>query len=658
MRSSSPQRGAVMTRKAREIETLLLTMFAALPLYLTFAVGKFPLFVFHAAMAAIAVRVWSGNGPAIIPARVMHWLGLAYVPFYFVDWAAISHSAIAASTHLLLFIAVYQPIEAMQRNNQAQRLLTAALIFVASVATSTHSTIVLFVLVFAFLLFRQLMYLSHLETVHSLEREYDEPPSARAALFYVAGAFVIGAVLFPFLPRVRNPFVQGITGSLPGATTALSETIDFREPRVSPLDTTIVARIWMDYGTRPFFFPVRLRGNIYDRFDDGAWRQTNRGLRPLQLRDDGFFIARRGGIDRSAVVQIRPQQGKLFLPVGTYHVNGLTSLFEGPAPETYYTYNRGVLNFDVHMAAEAEPLRLTRVATSGYPVTPEVAALARSVVGNEKDPARQAALIERWMLANFRYVPNPQTPPAMTIERFLLRERVGHCEYFAAGMVVMLNALEVRARIAGGFYGGRLNPLTGYFTVRRDDAHAWTEVWDGTRWLTFDATPASLRPGTESGGLVRAYASALNDSINYFWDRYVLTFGLGDQIAFFSDLILWGRNAMASLRQGLTRNVRELTGRGFVVLFSVLAAAALGALWYSRRHRPLFDLLAARLAAHGVEVAPSMTVEDALRELRARDPEFAAQIEPAVAIYEELAFSPRRDRERIRALRKMLSAER
>ena len=643
-----------MTRKARELETLLLTMFAAMPLYVTYAIGKVPLFAFHAVMAAIAIRVWMGRGPEIIPERVMRALGMAYIPLYFIDWIAISHSAIAASTHLVLFIAVYQPIESMQKRNQAQRLLTAALLFVASVATSTHITIVLFVIVFAFLMFRQLMYVSHLETVHSLQREYVEPPSARAALFYVAGAFVIGSVLFPFLPRVRNPFVQGITGSLPGATTALSETIDFREPRVSPLDTTIVARVWMDYGTRPFFYPIRLRGNIYDRFSDGAWRQTNRGLRPLRLHDDGYFIARRGGVGRSAIVQMRPQQGKLFLPVDTYNVDGLTSLFEGPAPETYYTYNRGVLNVDVRMAAEPEPLRLTRVATSGYPVTPEVAALAKSVVGNETDPVRRAALIERWMLRNFRYVPNPETPPAMTIERFLLRERLGHCEYFAAGMVVMLNALDVPARIAGGYYGGRLNPLTGYFTVRRDDAHAWTEVWNGTRWTTFDATPPSLRPGTDSGGLVRAYASALNDSINYLWDRYVLTFGLGDQITLFSDLLTAGRNSIASLRQSVTRGVRDLGSRAFVVLFSILAAAALGALFYARRRRPLFDLLAAHLRAHGVEVTAAMTVEDAMRELRTRDPQLASRMEPAVAMYEELTFSPRRDRERARALRRML----
>ena len=48
-----------MTRRAREIETLLLTMFAAVPLYFTSAIGVIPVAVFHVAMAAIVLRVVS-----------------------------------------------------------------------------------------------------------------------------------------------------------------------------------------------------------------------------------------------------------------------------------------------------------------------------------------------------------------------------------------------------------------------------------------------------------------------------------------------------------------------------------------------------------------------------------------------------------------------
>ena len=203
-----------------------------------------------------------------MPSRLMRWLAIAYVPFYVVDAAVLSRSAIAASTHLVLFIAAYQPIESVHRENQEQRLLTAALIFIASLATSTHVTIILFVIAFAFFMFRQLMYLSHLETARALEQQYADAPSSRAAGFYLAGAIAIGALLFPLLPRLRNPLVRGLTGPLPGATTALSDTINLNQRRSSPNDATVVARVWVDRESRAFFTPLRLRGTIYDR--DGA----------------------------------------------------------------------------------------------------------------------------------------------------------------------------------------------------------------------------------------------------------------------------------------------------------------------------------------------------------------------------------------------------
>ena len=60
----------------------------------------------------------------------------------------------------------------MKKANHLQRLLTAALIFIASIATSTHVTIVIFVVAFGFVMFRQMMYVSHLETARSVGREY------------------------------------------------------------------------------------------------------------------------------------------------------------------------------------------------------------------------------------------------------------------------------------------------------------------------------------------------------------------------------------------------------------------------------------------------------------------------------------------------------
>jgi transglutaminase-like putative cysteine protease len=645
-----------MTRRAREIETLLLTMFAAVPLYFTSAIGPVPVAVFHAAMAAIVVRVASGRTPELIPAQWMRWLAMAYVPCYFVDWRMFSGTAIAASTHLVLFIAFYQPIESMQRNNQSQRMLTAALIFVASLATSTHVTVVPFVLLFAFVMFRQLMYVSHLETVRSVEQPYAEAPSGRAAGFYLAGSMVIGAMLFPLLPRVRSPFMSGMAGALAGSSSTLTETIDFRQTRSSTADPTIVARVWIDAGARDLFAPMRLRAMVYDRFERSEWRQTPRGLREVPLRENTFILGRPSGTTAEVIVQQRAERGKVLIPVGAYALNGLPSrLFEGPTRDTYLTYYDAPMNLKVGLSEGTEPLRMTRVSTVNYPVTREVAALAQQIVGTETRPEQQARLIEQYLMRNFRYVQNGGDPgKVMSVEDFLLRTRAGQCEYFAAGVVVLMTSLDVPARIAGGYYGGRRNPLTGYYSIRREDAHAWTEVWNGTRWVMFDATPVALRPGTNRINPLREYAAAISDSLTFAWDRYVLTYGLGDQAVLVEGLIEWTRATAASIRGHLQSSARTLASPDFLSAIALLVAVALLVALISRRRRPLFDLLASHLARHGIEVGPSMTMEEALQRLRTENAEAARTLEPLIAMYEEERFSAHVDKARVGRIRRGL----
>jgi hypothetical protein len=52
-----------MNARRREIELLLLAMFAAAPLYVTQTIRLAPLVIFHALMAAMLARVAAGRGP-------------------------------------------------------------------------------------------------------------------------------------------------------------------------------------------------------------------------------------------------------------------------------------------------------------------------------------------------------------------------------------------------------------------------------------------------------------------------------------------------------------------------------------------------------------------------------------------------------------------
>ncbi|MFO1514029.1 MAG: transglutaminase domain-containing protein [Verrucomicrobiota bacterium] len=77
------------------------------------------------------------------------------------------------------------------------------------------------------------------------------------------------------------------------------------------------------------------------------------------------------------------------------------------------------------------------------------------------------------------------------LSRFLLKDRAGHCEYFATATVLLLRKVGIPARYATG-YMVHEESGSGY-VVRLRDAHAWTLVWDPVQkiWTDFDTTPAS-----------------------------------------------------------------------------------------------------------------------------------------------------------------------
>ena len=90
-----------------------------------------------------------------------------------------------------------------------------------------------------------------------------------------------------------------------------------------------------------------------------------------------------------------------------------------------------------------------------------------------------------------------------------------------------------------------------------------------------------------------------------------------------------------------------------LVALMLFAAMLVG---FLRRRRSLFDVLAAHLHRLGIEVGPAMTMEEALRRLRAGHADAARELEPLIAMYEAERFSAQRDAKRAAALRRKLAA--
>jgi hypothetical protein len=275
--------------------------------------------------------------------------------------------------------------------------------------------------------------------------------------------------------------------------------------------------------------------------------------------------------------------------------------------------------------------------------------MAQSITAGATTPREMSAKIETYLATNFSYVPDPASlGRPVSVDEFLLRERRGHCEYFAAGMVVLLHALNVPSRIVGGFYGGKINPLTGYFVLQRSDAHAWVEVYDGEKWLTFDPTPPALRPGNSNQGIVRAYASALSESVNYLWDRYVLTYGFADQVALIAAALERVMGGVAGAR----RTGRILTDPQFWLRIAVLVAGVIaGGMAVQairRKRRPLYLRMLSRLRRRGIAVSSGMTASEIIAAVERDHPHLLPPVRAIVDDYLLERFSAHEPTEEMR----------
>ncbi|MBA4344557.1 MAG: DUF3488 domain-containing protein [Methylibium sp.] len=177
------------------------------------------------------------------------------------------------------------------------------------------------------------------------------------------------------------------------------------------------------------------------------------------------------------------------------------------------------------------------------------------------------------------------------IDEFWLERRLGFCEHFSAGFVVVMRALGVPARIVTGFQGADPELQDGYLVVRNAQAHAWAEVWiEGRGWLRVDPTAAvapervdlsrvlSPTPGALAGAFTQMNPALWRslrrgwETLNNRWQQTVLNYSRSDQF----DLLK---------RMGWSSPDWQALGQLSAALIAFLALGGAGwAAWQARPH--------------------------------------------------------------------------
>ena len=131
----------------------------------------------------------------------------------------------------------------------------------------------------------------------------------------------------------------------------------------------------------------------------------------------------------------------------------------------------------------------------------------------------------------FKYTLNLSiTDPTIDpIEDFLFNRKVGHCEYFASALTLMLRAVGVPARLVTGFSTGRWDKKSQRLLIEQRHAHAWTEAFVGGRWLVVDATPPSYSQQQNNFTMSAFSWQNIQGKLSSFWQSYVLGISLARQ---------------------------------------------------------------------------------------------------------------------------------
>ncbi len=121
----------------------------------------------------------------------------------------------------------------------------------------------------------------------------------------------------------------------------------------------------------------------------------------------------------------------------------------------------------------------------------DIGHLASSIFAGCSTTTEKINAVVRHFQTNYTYLLGLVIPlDRDKLTHFLLEEETGYCEYFASGAAILLRLADVPTRYVTGFMVTHKDDLTGLWTARNMDAHAWVEAWDTElkQWTIVEAT--------------------------------------------------------------------------------------------------------------------------------------------------------------------------
>lgn len=309
--------------------------------------------------------------------------------------------------------------------------------------------------------------------------------------------------------------------------------------------------------------------------------------------------------------------------------------------------------------------RWMRAIYTGLPkLSPRVRSLAKRMTAGSRNRREKAMMVMQVLKTQYKYSLTRKPFRGNPIENFLFAQKLGHCEFFASAMVILLRSLKVPARLVVGFRGGRWNDFGKFYAVRQSDAHAWVEVYlPSEGWVRFDPTPAVSRQQNievriqQSG--IQSTLTAMIEALRHRWYKWIIKYDMEHQLsalrsirdafkkAFKAFSFQRTRNnfTAAKRRQVQKRNLQVWMRWGLLVLFLGIVLGLGIWRWRRRKQNIVYpDYVETYLKAVsllkplGIEKSEEETPFEFLQRLRSSHPPLASALEEITALYLEMRF--------------------
>jgi protein-glutamine gamma-glutamyltransferase len=497
-----------------------------------------------------------------ISSRLMNSLALAYLPIYLIDYLALS-SSFAVSTIRLIFYAA--ALKLMTRSTDRDYVYLYLVSFAQLLAASTLTIDLTFALSLLMFLLAGTTTLVLFEMRRSNARAQSQggvfplvvPREARGTGLELFSSFPAASVslislvmtvtilllampIFFLMPRIATGFYARPAGNTQ-MVSGFSEEVTLGEIGTIKESDRVVMRVRLRESQPSSSSNLKWRGIALDYYDGRSWRRSDLARTTLRPQE-GYFKVEQSAQSTHLLTQtyflealstdvIFASRRVLALSneLGSLRRDSFDNFFTAPhrSHKIRYTAVSDITHADPSLIPAtlppiSESMRKTFLQLPS--LDPRIVELAKNTTKSIPSSFGKAQALERFLKVNYGYslqlkgTPRSADPLAM----FLFDVRMGHCEYFASAMTIMLRQLAVPARLVNGFRAGEYNRFGDAWIVRQYDAHSWVEAYfPPYGWIEFDPTPPD--PEHPKRAFLRTVSNLL-DAADLWWMEDIVTY--------------------------------------------------------------------------------------------------------------------------------------